>query len=41
MSPNEESKLTNGNDIKKVNSIKEKEFNKINIKRTYLEANNK
>ena len=41
MNPNEASKLTNENDIKKVNAIKEREFNKINIKSTYLEANNK
>jgi len=40
MTPNQAAKLTNENDINKVNKIKEKEFNKINLKRTYLETNN-
>ena len=41
MTPNQAAKLTNENDINKVNKIKEKEFNKINLKRTYLETDNK
>ena len=41
MTPNQAAKLTNENDINKVNKIKENEFNKINLKRTYLETDNK
>ena len=41
MTPNQAAKLTNENDINKANKIKEKEFNKINLKRTYLETDNK
>ena len=37
MSPNEASKITNEEEIKLVNERKEKEFEKINKKRTYLE----
>ena len=35
------SKIKNENDINKVNKIKENEFNKINLKRTYLETDNR
>ena len=37
MSPLETSKITNEEEIKKVNELKEKEFAKINTKRTYID----
>ncbi len=39
ITPFEVSKLTDIDEIKKINEIKNKEFNKINNKRTYLQDN--
>jgi len=39
LSPNNEYKVSESKAIKKINSIKEKEFARINNKRTYLEPN--
>ena len=39
MTPIEASKITNEESIKKINELKEKEFERINKKRTYLENN--
>ena len=39
MTPNEASKITNKETIKKINELKEKEFELINKKRSYLEIN--
>ena len=36
ISPNEASKITDPDIIKKVNDIKEEEFSKINMKRNYI-----
>jgi len=40
MTSNQAANLTNENDINKVNKFEEKEFNKINFNRSYLENNN-
>lgn len=39
MSPKEASKVTEINSINKINSIKIKEFSKINMKRNYIKNN--
>ncbi len=39
MTPNEACKITNNDEIKRINNIKIKEFEKINKKRKYLEKN--
>ena len=39
MTPNEASKITDKETIKKINELKEKEFELINKKRSYLEIN--
>ena len=39
MSPIEASKLTDKDEIKRVNELKQKEFEKINKKRTFLKEN--
>ena len=39
MTPIQVSKVTNEEDFEKINKLKEKEFDKINSKRTYLEDN--